>query len=87
MADIVHRIGIAGPASKVYNALTTDEGLRQWWKTDTTGAGAIGSVIKFRFGEGGPTSKYRICIPTRSFSGGIPVKPRRNGWAPNCRFG
>lgn len=54
MPDIIHRIGIACPASDVYKALTTDEGLSQWWTTDTKGAGEVGSVIQFRFAGDGP---------------------------------
>ncbi|MCU7846788.1 MAG: SRPBCC domain-containing protein [Candidatus Thiodiazotropha sp. (ex Lucinoma kastoroae)] len=54
MHQIIHRVGIAVPCSEVYNALTTDKGLSQWWTTDTAGAGDVGSIIKFRFGGGGP---------------------------------
>ena len=54
MAEINHRIGIAAAASEVYKALTTDEGLSTWWTTDTTGAGDVGSIIRFRFNGGGP---------------------------------
>jgi len=54
MEEINHRVGIAAPASKVFNALTTDEGLSQWWTTDTSGAGDVGSVIAFRFNGMGP---------------------------------
>jgi uncharacterized protein YndB with AHSA1/START domain len=54
MPEIIHRVGIACSANEVYNALTTDKGLSQWWTTDTTGAGAVGSIIQFRFGGGGP---------------------------------
>jgi uncharacterized protein YndB with AHSA1/START domain len=31
MADIVHRIGIKAPVSKVYAALSTVEGVAGWW--------------------------------------------------------
>lgn len=57
MPDIMHRIGIASPAHVVYNALTTDEGLSTWWTSDTAGAGAVGSIIQFRFNGGGPDFK------------------------------
>lgn len=49
MHEIRHRIGIACSPDAVYTALTTDNGLSRWWTTDTSGAGGIGSVIKFRF--------------------------------------
>ena len=54
MAEINHRVGIGAAASEVYKALTTDEGLSTWWTTDTTGAGDVGSIIRFRFNGGGP---------------------------------
>ncbi|OOZ11888.1 hypothetical protein BOW25_10695 [Solemya velum gill symbiont] len=54
MVDIIHRVGIAASADEVYSALTTNEGLAKWWTTDTTGAGNVGSIIKFRFDGGGP---------------------------------
>jgi len=57
MVDIIHRIGIAGSISDVYNALTTDKGLSTWWTTDTSGAGEVGSIIAFRFDGGGPDFK------------------------------
>jgi len=47
MVDIIHRVGISGSVSEVYNGLTTNEGLSQWWTSDTTGAGNVGSIIKF----------------------------------------
>ena len=54
MVDIIHRVGIAASADKVYKALTTNTGLAKWWTTDTSGAGSVGSIIKFRFDGGGP---------------------------------
>jgi len=54
MEGIIHRIGIACSPSEVFNALTTNEGLSQWWTTDTSGAGDAGSVIEFRFNGMGP---------------------------------
>lgn len=54
MSEINHRVGIAGSAKDVYNALTTNEGLSKWWTTDTSGAGDVGSIINFRFNGGGP---------------------------------
>ena len=39
MADIIHRIGIKAPASQVYEAVATAQGVAGWWTRDTTGAG------------------------------------------------
>ncbi len=55
MVDILHRIGVTGPTpEKVYDALTTVDGLAGWWTDDTRvrevkGAGDPGGVIEFRF--------------------------------------
>ena len=54
MADILHRIGVQGSSpTKVYDALTSVDGLRGWWTEDTTGSAETGGVIKFRFPAGG----------------------------------
>ncbi|HEY9029066.1 MAG TPA: SRPBCC domain-containing protein [Burkholderiaceae bacterium] len=49
MVDIVHRVGIKAPASKVYAALSTVDGLASWWTAATTGHSEVGGVVAFRF--------------------------------------
>jgi len=49
--DILHRVGIKSSLNDAYNALTTREGLSGWWTDDTQGEGAVGDVLKFRFGS------------------------------------
>jgi uncharacterized protein YndB with AHSA1/START domain len=49
MADIVHRIGIKAPVSKVYAALSTVEGVAGWWTKDTSGVSKVGETIEVRF--------------------------------------
>ena len=39
MADIMHRIGIKAPAARVYEAISSAQGVAGWWTRDTTGAG------------------------------------------------
>ena len=51
MADILHRVGVTATPEKVYEALTTVEGLAAWWTTDTSGDSD--GTLKFRFGEVG----------------------------------
>ena len=34
MADIMHLVKIAAPPERVYEALTTTEGIRNWWARD-----------------------------------------------------
>ena len=50
MVDILHRVGVKTPSpEKVYDALTTTEGLAGWWTDDTKGSGDVGGVLQFRF--------------------------------------
>src|SRR5687768_8709986 len=49
MVDIIHRIGIQAPASRVYQAVTTVAGLRQWWTEDVEGDEKLGGKIRFTF--------------------------------------
>lgn len=57
MVDILHRIGATAAPDKVYDALTTLDGLAAWWTTDTTTDtghdAAPGGTIQFRFGDTG----------------------------------
>jgi uncharacterized protein YndB with AHSA1/START domain len=54
MVDILHRIGVEGSTpEKVYEALTTVDGLAGWWTDDTRGGGGVGDVLEFRFLPGG----------------------------------
>jgi uncharacterized protein YndB with AHSA1/START domain len=53
MADILHRIGAIATPDRVYDTLTTIDGLAAWWTTDTRGDVATGGTIAFRFGDAG----------------------------------
>ena len=54
MPDILHRVGIRSSSPDgAYKALTTVEGLSNWWTTNTQGEGKVGGVLRFRFGAGG----------------------------------
>ena len=48
---------IAAPREKVYEALTTIEGLANWWTKQTCGESRPGGIIRFRFGEYGNDMK------------------------------
>ena len=52
MADILHLVPIQASARSVYEALTTEEGLKQWWTDDVDAEPREGSTATFRF-EGG----------------------------------
>ena len=50
MVDILHRVGVkTSTPEKVYDALTTVDGLAAWWTEKTTGSTDVGDVIEFRF--------------------------------------
>ncbi|MGL4475182.1 MAG: SRPBCC family protein [Shewanella sp.] len=66
MVDITHRVGIKTSPEKVYQALTTNEGLAKWWTHDTTGAGGVGSIINFRFNGGGPDFTVIKLVPNKT---------------------
>ncbi|WP_327088077.1 SRPBCC domain-containing protein [Nonomuraea sp. NBC_01738] len=51
MLDILHRIGVVTPdPGKVYEALTTVEGLAAWWTEETRD---VDGILQFRFSAGG----------------------------------
>ena len=50
MVDILHRVGIAAPARKVYETLTTIEGNRGWWDSTVEGKPGKGGVMTFFMG-------------------------------------
>lgn len=49
MPDIVHRIGIRAPLSKVYAAVSSPKGVAGWWSRETTGTSRTGGTIDVRF--------------------------------------
>ena len=48
MPDILHRVGIAADPTRVFEALTTVEGIRHWWSEDTKGDASNGGAFQFR---------------------------------------
>ena len=49
MPDILHRVGVNAKPERVYEALTTIEGLRGWWVSGTKGDAKPGGTIDFGF--------------------------------------
>ena len=49
MADIIHRVGIKAPISKVYAAVSTVEGVAGWWTKDAIGESKPGGAVQVRF--------------------------------------
>ena len=50
LKSICHRLLIEAPVEKVYESLTTQEGLAGWWTPETTAKPEAGSVSTFAFG-------------------------------------
>lgn len=48
--SIYHRLLIEAPAEKVYEAITTQEGLAGWWTPETIAKPEVGSISRFAFG-------------------------------------
>jgi hypothetical protein len=74
MPDILHKVGIKSASlNEVYTALTTIEGLSEWWTTNPQGDGSgdspgdsrVGGVLQFRFGAGGFDMKVLELQPAR----------------------
>lgn len=65
MVDILHRIGVEhATPDRVYEALTTVDGLSGWWTETTTGSTAVGDVIEFRFPPGGFDMEVVEAVPS-----------------------
>src|SRR4051812_23419885 len=50
MAEIRHNVVIKATPEKIYKAITTQEGLANWWAKQTTAKPEIGFVNTFTFG-------------------------------------
>ncbi len=60
MADMQHEISIAASPEKVYQAITTPEGLRGWWTADSAADARVGSVAEFGFYNRATVFRMRI---------------------------
>ena len=60
MSQIIHQIQIEAEPALVYQALTTEKGLRGWWTKEVEARPAAGSVAVFKFGGGATTFRMRI---------------------------
>src|ERR1700740_1098409 len=49
--SLKHLFHIAAPKEKVYEAITTIDGLAAWWTKQTSGDNKVGGVLEFRFGQ------------------------------------
>src|SRR5271165_783541 len=60
MPDILHRITIKSPPGRVYEALSTAEGVRNWWTRETVLDTAEGGFGEFSFCGGKNVKRVRI---------------------------
>jgi len=60
MADMYHEIQINASPTKVYEAITTQKGLRGWWTGDSVAEPKVGSVAEFGFSK--RATLFRMCI-------------------------
>ncbi len=60
MASIRHRVGITAPPARVYEALTTKEGLSGWWTREVDGDPHLGGTLRFFFGSPEPGAVMEV---------------------------
>lgn len=67
--DIVHSIEINAPAARIYDALTSQQGLSGWWTPAVIAEPKVGAICEFTFGTL-TTLKFRVdaLVPNRSIS-------------------
>jgi uncharacterized protein YndB with AHSA1/START domain len=58
--SLIHRIGIAAPAEKIYRALTTADDIRAWWTTDVTMGACVDELAVFGFFNHSTVFEMRI---------------------------
>lgn len=51
MNDYKNNMLLSAPVSKVYEALTTQRGITQWWTTSCEVGTTVGELVTIRFGE------------------------------------
>ncbi len=60
MPDIRHRVGIAAPQARVYEALSTIDGLSAWWTRHVEGDPQLGGRLSFYFGAPEPGAVMEV---------------------------
>jgi uncharacterized protein YndB with AHSA1/START domain len=60
MADIMHLVTIAAPPERVYEALTTTEGITKWWTRDADLDATAGGTGTFRFHDGNDVTTVTV---------------------------
>ena len=60
MPNILHQIKIHASPERVFDALSTADGLRSWWTTDVAAEPIEGSIAEFGFQRRGTVFRMRI---------------------------
>ncbi len=77
--SIKHLFHITASKQKVFEAISTINGLSNWWTTQTAGTTDLGGIIEFRFANmGGPDMKVTEVNPNESISWECVASP--HGW-------
>ena len=80
--SVKHLFHINASREKVFEAISTIEGLSGWWTIKTTGSAAIGGILKFRFAEvDGPDMKVTELKPNEKLTWECVASP--HGWFGN----
>ena len=65
MVDIIHKIGIKAPLSRVYAALSTVEGVAGWWTRETAGDTKTGESMQVLFRSPDGTEMGKMAFQLR----------------------
>ena len=69
MPDIFHQFPVFAPARKVFDAVSTPEGLDAWWTLTSKGESVAGNIYELFFGEGYDwCGRVSTCVPGRIFA-------------------
>jgi uncharacterized protein YndB with AHSA1/START domain len=83
MSEILTQFDVDAAPETVWEALTTEDGIRGWWTTQAEVPEGVGTVLALRFPDA-PISW--ICASTRrsrtNGSAGTASVVRRPGWTP-----
>ena len=74
MPDIIHRIGIYSPSSAVYTAISTIDGLANWWTEETEGSASVGGKIEFTFHSDAGEIKGKMVMEVKESNPGKNIR-------------
>ncbi len=65
MAEIRHNVVIKASPEKIFDAITTQQGLENWWAKQTTARPEVGFVNVFTFGTFRNEMEVTVLIPNK----------------------